>query len=148
MNPQKCSLTVSKLASLQRRLALLDMRDRINVSALTYDPAYNRARQLQTYGLERGFRFDERNRFLRCLESFEPIRLKFNLGVGFGPATVNQHSIDLLILDSQGEPVGWFSRVQWEEAEVLEAVSRLLGTPQRPWEAVSSADPPAIRRNG
>lgn len=127
MNPQKCSLTIGKLAALQRRLALLDMGDRINLAALTYDPAYDRARQLQAYGLERGFRFDERNRFLRCVESFEPIRLKFDLGVGFGSATVNQHSVDLLILDTQGEPAARFSRILWEETEIVEALDRLLG---------------------
>lgn len=127
MNPQKCSLTIGKLAGLQRRLALLGMSERINVGAITYDPAYDRARLLQAYGLERGFRFDERSRFLRCVDSFEPIRLKFDLGVGFGPATVNQHSVDLLILDSHGEPAVRFSRVLWEDTEVIEAVGRLLG---------------------
>jgi cytochrome oxidase Cu insertion factor (SCO1/SenC/PrrC family) len=128
MNPQKCSLTVSKLAGLQRRLARRDIGQRINVAAFTYDPAYDRANRLQTYGLERGFRFDARNRFVRTVASFEPVQARFSLGVGFGPSTVNQHSVDLLILNSNGETVHQFSRVQWDEADVLEALDEVLAS--------------------
>jgi cytochrome oxidase Cu insertion factor (SCO1/SenC/PrrC family) len=126
MNPKKCSLTVSKLAGLQRRLAQRDIGQQMNLAAFTYDPAYDRANRLQTYGLERGFRFDARNRFVRTAASFEPVQTKFGLGVGFGPATVNQHSVDLLILNSNGEAVRQFSRVQWDEADVLEALNEVL----------------------
>jgi protein SCO1/2 len=127
MNPQKCSLTVGKLAALQRRLAATDMGARINVSAFTYDPAYDHARRLQIYGMDRGFRFDHRNRFVRTAGSFEPIAAKFDLGVGFGTATVNRHSVELLILDAEGEPVREFRRVQWDETEVFAAVTEIAG---------------------
>jgi protein SCO1/2 len=127
MNPQKCSLTVGKLAALQRRLAATDMGPRINVGAFTYDPAYDHARRLQIYGMDRGFRFDHRNRFVRTAGSFEPIAAKFDLGVGFGTATVNRHSVELLILDAEGEPVREFRRVQWDETEVFAAVTEIAG---------------------
>jgi protein SCO1 len=122
MNPGKCSLTVSKLAALQRRLVAVDLACQINVVAFTYDPAYDHPRRLQTYGLDRGFRFDDRNRFLRTLGSFAPIRDKFDLGVGFGTATVNRHSVELLVLDTKGASVREFRRVQWDEAEAIEAI--------------------------
>jgi protein SCO1/2 len=51
MNPKKCSLTISKLAALQRRLAGMDIGTRINIAAFTYDPVYDRARRLQMYGM-------------------------------------------------------------------------------------------------
>lgn len=122
MNPEKCSLTVSKLAALQRRLIAENLSGRINVGALTYDPVYDHPRRLQIYGLDRGFRFDDRHRFLRTLGSFSPIRDKFELGVGFGTTTVNRHSVELLVLDSAGAPVREFRRVQWGEAEVVGAI--------------------------
>jgi cytochrome oxidase Cu insertion factor (SCO1/SenC/PrrC family) len=122
MNPEKCSLTVGKLAALQRRLAAIDLGSRINVGAFTYDPAYDHARRLQIYGMERGFRFDDRNRFIRTVGSFEAIQAKFDLGVGFGAATVNRHSVELLILDAKGEAAREFRRVQWDETEVVAAV--------------------------
>jgi len=126
MNPEKCSLTVSKLAALQRRLVAADLACRINVGAFTYDPAYDQARRLQTYGLDRGFRFDERNRFLRTVGSFAPIRDKFDLAVGFGATTVNRHSVELLVLDAKCAQVREFRRVQWDEAEVVAAVKEAL----------------------
>jgi cytochrome oxidase Cu insertion factor (SCO1/SenC/PrrC family) len=122
MNPEKCSLTVSKLAALQRRLVADDLSGRVTVGALTYDPLYDHPRRLQIYGLDRGFRFDDRNRFLRTLGSFAPVRDKFDLGVGFGTTTVNRHSVELLVLDNKGAPVREFRRVQWGEAEVVAAI--------------------------
>nr|HEV8009144.1 SCO family protein [Bradyrhizobium sp.] len=126
MNPEKCSLTVSKLAALQRRLVAMNLATRINVGAFTYDPAYDHPRRLQTYGLDRGFHFDDRNRFLRTVGSFAPIRDKFDLGVGFGAVTVNRHSVELLILDAEGASVREFRRVQWDEADVVAAVQAAL----------------------
>ena len=134
MNPQKCSLTVSKLAALQRQLAATDLGSRINVAAISYDPAYDQARRLQIYGMERGFRFDERNQFIRTVDSFAPIQAKFNLGVGFGAATVNRHSLDLLVLDAEGEAVRDFRRIQWSEAEVVRAVKEVVASPMTPTE--------------
>ena len=126
MNPKKCSLTISKLGSLQRRLAAINLQSCINIGAFTYDPAYDRASRLQTYGMDRGFRFDDRNRFIRTTGSFEPIRAKFDLGVGFGPATTNRHSVELLILDSEGETVYESRRALWDEGEVLQAIGEIL----------------------
>jgi protein SCO1/2 len=127
MNPRKCSLTVSKLVGLQRRLAGMNLESRINIGAFTYNPAYDRASRLQTYGLERGFRFDDHNRFIRTVGSFEPVQAKFDLGVGFGSATANRHSVELLILNSTGEAVYESRRVLWDEAEVLQAIEEILG---------------------
>ena len=115
-------MTVSKLAGLQRRFAAEDLSGQVNVGALTYDPVYDHPRRLQTYGLDRGFRFDDRNRFLRTLGSFAPIRDKFDLGVGFGTAIVNRHSVELLVLEVNGASLREFRRVQWDEAEVVAAI--------------------------
>jgi protein SCO1/2 len=135
MNPEKCSLTVSKLAALQRRLAGTDLGSRVNVGAFTYDPTYDHARRLQIYGMERGFRFDDHNRFIRTVGSFAPLQAKFDLGVGFGATTVNRHSVELLILDAEGEPVRQFRRVQWDETEVVAAVREIASPRSAPEQA-------------
>ena len=94
-----------------------------------HDPI-SRSATRQTFerenGLDRGFRFDERNRFLRTVGSFAPIRDKFDLAVGFGATTVNRHSVELLVLDAKCAPVREFRRVQWDEAEVVAAVKEAL----------------------
>jgi hypothetical protein len=53
-------------------------------------------------------------------------KAKFDLGVGLGAATVNRHSVDLLILDAQGEAVRDFRRIQWGEAEVVQAAKEVV----------------------
>jgi cytochrome oxidase Cu insertion factor (SCO1/SenC/PrrC family) len=128
MNPEKCSLTVSKLAALQRRLVAEHLSGRINVGAVTYDPVYDHPRRLQTYGLDRGFRFDDRNRFLRTLGSFSPIREKFDLGVGFGTTTVNRHSVELFVLGTNGVPLREFRRIQWDESEIVRSLEKIVAT--------------------
>ncbi|MGJ4994023.1 SCO family protein [Bradyrhizobium sp. HKCCYLS3077] len=127
MNPRKCSLTISKLAALQARLALMGLASHINIGAFTYDPAYDRAARLQMYGMDRGFKFDDHNRFIRTVGSFEPVQANFNLGVGFGPATTNRHSVELLILDANCKPVYESRRALWEEDDVLRAIEEVVG---------------------
>jgi protein SCO1/2 len=122
MNPEKCSLTITRLARLQRLLGESDLGSEINLAAFTYDPVYDHPERLHAYGIERGLRYDARTKLIRTQDQFEPLQAKFNLGVGFGPSTVNRHSVELLILDSAGAVTHEFRRVQWDEAEVFSAL--------------------------
>lgn len=126
MNPEKCSLTISKLARLQRLIRKTDLQSRINLAAFTYDPAYDRPERLHAYGLERGLRYDERNRLIRTLGPLTPLQRKFDLGVGFGPSTVNRHSVELFVLDSAGAISQEFRRMQWDELVVLRTMKQFL----------------------
>jgi protein SCO1 len=126
MNPDKCSLTISKLARLQRLFRNSDLQSRINLAAFTYDPAYDRPERLHAYGLERGLRYDERNKLIRTQGLFMPLQRKFDLGVGFGPSTINRHSVELFVLDSAGAISQEFRRVQWDELVVLRTVKQLI----------------------
>lgn len=126
MNPEKCSLTIIKVGRLQRRIYEEGLQGRVNVAALTYDPAFDLARRLRAYGAERRMVFDAHNRMLRTTGPFEPLQRHFDLGVGYGPATVNRHRIDLFILDAKGDPIFSIARRQWDEAEVLDAVKAAL----------------------
>jgi cytochrome oxidase Cu insertion factor (SCO1/SenC/PrrC family) len=129
MNPEKCSLTITRLACLQHAISESDLRCRVNLAALTYDPAYDTPRRLQAYGRERGFRFDEHNRLMRTQGPFEPLQISFDLGVGFGPSTVNRHAVELLILEPTGAVARAFRRVQLDEADALQAVRALRSCP-------------------
>ena len=70
MNPEKCSLTVTRLARLARLIAAeaLDA----NVAGITYDPAFDRPARLRTYGADRGMSFSPRCSLLRTLGPFDP----------------------------------------------------------------------------
>ena len=129
MNPERCSLTVTKLARLQARLADRGLTGRARVAAISYDPDYDLPGRLADYGAQRGFRFDARNRFLRTLGPVEPLKAHFELGVGYGPATVNRHRIELFVLDGAGAVAASFTRRLWDEAEVAAALASQLASP-------------------
>jgi cytochrome oxidase Cu insertion factor (SCO1/SenC/PrrC family) len=126
MNPNKCSLTVTKLARVQQRIRAAGLYGRINVAGVSYDPAFDLPPRLRAYGTNRGMSFDDRTRLMRTTGPFDPFQQRFNLGVGYGTTTVNQHRLDTLLLDDQGYSIASFARVQWHEEDMLGALKSAL----------------------
>jgi cytochrome oxidase Cu insertion factor (SCO1/SenC/PrrC family) len=122
MNPTKCSLTITKLARLQQRLIAEGLQHRFGIAAVSYDPAFDRPARLRAYGEARGMAFDDRNKLLRTTGSFESLQRWLDLGVGFGSTTVNQHRLDIVVLDDRGKPATTISRVQWDEDDIVSAL--------------------------
>ena len=120
-NPERCSLTVTRLAGLDRRLRAA--RIHANVAGISYDPGYDRPARLRTYGEDRGMAFSSRCSLLRTVDRFDPFVEAFGLGVGYGPVTVNQHSIDVVLLDSDLAVTGRLSRRLWMEDDVIDALT-------------------------
>jgi protein SCO1/2 len=120
MNPEKCSLTVSRLARLGT--LLIERGVDANVAGISYDPAYDRPGRLRTYGADRGMVFSPRCSLLRTVGPFDPLRDTFDLGVGFGPVTVNRHRLDVVVLDATLAVTERLARRLWHEDAVLEAL--------------------------
>jgi len=125
MVPEKCSLTITKLARLQRKLAAGFLTGRINVVAITYDPAFDLPSRMRAYGRDRGMAFDRQNRLLRAPNGLEPLQRYFDLQVGFGAATVNRHRLELFVLDRMAKIAASFTRMQWDEQEIFSTVQGL-----------------------
>lgn len=125
-NPNKCSLTVAKLARLHaaRRDGGLD--GRIRTAAITYDPGYDLPSRLLAYGRSRGVVFSPDDRFLRTTTGFDVLGGYFELGVNYGPALVNRHRIELFVLDRDGRIAATFARLQWDVPEVLDCARALV----------------------
>jgi cytochrome oxidase Cu insertion factor (SCO1/SenC/PrrC family) len=119
-NPEKCSLTVTRLARLARRLVTEELD--ANVAGITYDPGFDRPARLKNYGADRGMLFSPRCCLLRTIGPFDPLREAFDLGVGFGPVTVNRHRLDLVVLNASLGVAGRFERRIWHEEAVLDAL--------------------------
>jgi hypothetical protein len=117
-NPGKCSLTVTRLARLARSCAA--ERIEANVAGITYDPAFDRPARLRIYGADRAMAFSAHCRLLRTLGPFDPLRDTFDLGVGFGPVTVNRHRLDLFVLNQELTVTAQFERRVWHETTVLD----------------------------
>jgi protein SCO1/2 len=125
-NPLKCSLTVTKLARVQRSLEARGLADQIHTAAITYDPAFDLPERLRRYGLNRGVRLDERHRMLRAVDGMDMLRRHFHLGVNFVESLVNRHRIEVYILDSAGRIAASFERIHWDEQEVVNRATEVL----------------------
>ena len=130
-NPQKCSLTIAKLARLQKSLAEQGLADRISTSAITYDPAFDVPERLAGYGRNRGVRLDGRHRMLRAIEGGDALRRHFKLGVNFIESLVNRHRVEVYILDAAGRVAASFERIHWEEQKVIDRAAALLQEERR-----------------
>jgi protein SCO1/2 len=144
-NPQKCSLTVTRLARVQALLEARGLGDRINTAAVTYDPAFDLPDRLRAYGTERGVRLDAHHRMLRATHGADVLRGFFGLGVNFIGSLVNRHRIEVYVLDAGGRVAASFERLHWDEGEVVDHAVRVLNEGSEPADetAPRAADPPA-----
>jgi protein SCO1/2 len=125
-NPNKCSLTITKLAGLQRALREEGLAGQVQTAAITYDPGYDLPPRLNAYGQNRGVIFGEADRFLRTKAGLTALQEYFALGVNFGQALVNRHRIELFLLDHEGRIAGTFTRLQWDIQAVLHQARGLV----------------------
>jgi protein SCO1/2 len=125
-NPLKCSLTVTKLANIQKLLGKRGLADQINTAAITYDPAFDLPERLRGYGSNRGLRLDARHRMLRSIDGLDRLRRHFNLGVNFIESLVNRHRVEAYVLDADGRIAACFERIHWDEQQVVDRAIEML----------------------
>jgi protein SCO1/2 len=125
-NPLKCSLTVTKLARIQKLLEAQGLADQINTAAITYDPAFDLPERIRGYAQNRGVRMNARNRMLRATDGVNALRRHFKLGVNFIESLVNRHRIEAYVLDGQGRITASFERIHWDEQQVVDRAIEVL----------------------
>ncbi|MDF0673535.1 MAG: SCO family protein [Nitrospira sp.] len=125
-NPLKCSLTVTKLARVQKLLEERGLVDHIHTAAITYDPAFDLPHRLRGYGQNRGVRLDARHRMLRTPDGLDALRAHFQLGVNFVESLVNRHRVEAYILDAEGRIAASFERTCWDERLVVDRTLQVL----------------------
>ncbi len=125
-NPLKCSLTITKLARMQKLLEVQGLAKQIRTAAITYDPAFDLAQRLRVYGQDRGVRMDTHHRMLRAAEGMDALRRYFELGVNFTESLVNRHRIEAYILDAKGRIGASFERIHWDEQQVVDRAIEIM----------------------
>jgi protein SCO1/2 len=118
-NPNKCSLTITKLAELQSLLGAEGLADSVNIAAITYDPGYDLPARMRSYGESRGLRFTESARMFRARSGHELLQQHFRLRVGYVGSIVNRHAIELFLVDAEGHSARTWARLQWDVEDVL-----------------------------
>lgn len=126
-NPRKCSLTVAKLGRLQALLRERGLHGRVRTAAITYDPAYDTAERLLSYGAARGLDLTGGHGLYRVVRGWDELRAHLGLGVGYVASLVNRHRVELFVLDAQGRVARTSERLGWDETNVVDATVELLG---------------------
>jgi protein SCO1/2 len=125
-NPLKCSLTIAKLAQIQKLLETQGLAGKIRTAAITYDPAFDGPDRLRGYAQSRGVRLNASNRMLRTVDGLAALQAFFKLGVNFIGSLVSRHRVEVYVLDSEGRIAFSFQRLRWDEKQVVERAVELL----------------------
>jgi len=126
-NPNKCSLTISRLAQLQQILQKEKMDQEVRIAAFTYDPFYDNPTQLHQYGTNRGLLFNQQTKAFRSrVKDFEQLKSYFNIQAAYQGEIVSAHTIELYILDHQGQTATAYTRLSWDEEEIIKNLKDLL----------------------
>ncbi|HTI11601.1 MAG TPA: SCO family protein [Puia sp.] len=125
-NPNKCSLTVTRLAHLQQLLREKGLGDQVNLATFTYDPLYDEPFRLRNYNESRQVVLGENCRSFRVIRGFEALQAYLHLGVNYIGSMVNRHKIELYLLDKDGSVYGSYTRTQWDQQKVFGKVKALV----------------------
>jgi protein SCO1 len=131
-NPDKCALTLSKLAQVQQRLAGINVPGGVRTVAITYDPGYDQPARLRAHAHSRGLHLGPDHRVLRAVHGWDTIRAHFELGVSYVDSLVNQHRIEAYLLDAQATVRVAFERLQWDPDHLVLRVLALANEPAEP----------------
>lgn len=147
-NPLKCSLTITKLARIQKLLETQGLADQIHTAAITYDPGFDLPERMRGYGQHRGVRLGARHRMLRATDGVNALRRHFKLGVNFIESLVNRHRIEVYILDAEGRIAASFERIHWDEQQVVDRTIEVLKEQSDETQSAvpPPVDPPAHRK--
>lgn len=129
MNPNKCTLTINKIGWLQSELVQRGIEHKVNLNllAFTYDPNYDTPAKMRAFGENRGIEFGSNAHVLRTRpEEFSVLSDFFQLGVNHVASTVNQHRLELFILNQNGRIETTYSRIQWELENVVSDLTKLI----------------------
>lgn len=119
-NPNKCSLTITKLADLQARMIERGLGGQL--AAISYDPGFDLPPRLAAYGRARGLHFGNSVRMFRAVAGQSRLAEFFGLRVGYTGTMVNHHGLELYLVDADVQIVRTWARIPWEIPDVLNSL--------------------------
>lgn len=126
-NILKCAATVDRLRKLQKLTESGGIGQKVGIYAMTYDPDYDSPAILKNYGETYGLSFTDEVKLLAAQGGteknlFQPLEIR----VGFGYGSVNQHGIQLLLMDKKGRIAFAYDNELWSAASVYNHLIQLL----------------------
>jgi cytochrome oxidase Cu insertion factor (SCO1/SenC/PrrC family) len=139
MNPRKCAQTIYNLAAVQRGLLGAGLDGQVRVAAITYDPQRDTPAVLRQYGESKGVRFGVDCKMMRVPTQFDGVVNAFDLGVNYIGNQVNDHRVELYLLDRDGKITHAFLRLQADTEHVITELTRLTSGSRGECEAPKQA---------
>lgn len=118
-NPRKCVQTIYNLVEIHKGLSEAGLHGRVRVAGITYDPHRDTPIVLKQYGASKGMSFGADCKLIRVLHQFVRVIDAFDLGVNYNGNQVNDHRIELYILDRNGDVAHRFLRLQADPKSVI-----------------------------
>lgn len=125
-NPLKCSLTITNLAAIQKKLMQEDWGSRIALSAISYDSFYDQHSRIKNYGESRGIIFNEQMHMFRAIPDISVLSDHFELGVNYTGEVVNRHIIELYLINGDGRIIKRFERSQMDNASIINQMKNII----------------------
>lgn len=133
-NPAKCSLTITKLAQVQRLLAATALQGTVQIAAISYDGDFDSPVRMRDYVQARGLQLDALCTVLRIMDGASEVRRYFGSGVNFVGTLVNWHRVEVFLLDACGKPSVAYARREWQPEEVIADLRTIVSSNStRPW---------------
>jgi protein SCO1/2 len=126
-NAAKCSLTVSRMAALQRTLRAQGLASRARLLAITYEPQFDTSERIHRFGSDRGFVFGDDGQALR-MDTKRLRRLvdAIEAPVNYNAGWVNTHGVELSLFDSAGRLARKYHTTAWDNVVVTADLKRVL----------------------
>lgn len=126
-NMLKCAATVDRLGKLQQLAVSGGIGKKVGIYAMTYDPDFDRPSILRSYGEAYGLSFADKVKFLAAQGNSEKgLSEQLGLRVGYGHGSVNQHGIQLLVMDKKGRIAFVYDNELWSAAAVYGHLRQLM----------------------
>ncbi len=127
-NPNKCVTTMSRIATLERRLRSEGLLDRIHIAFVTFDPLFDTPTRLRQFASSEGIELGGSVLGLRMVDATatEQWASSLSASVSYGFGHVAAHGVDLMLLDRSGRLAAAFRRTGWDDAAVIDDVHHLL----------------------
>jgi cytochrome oxidase Cu insertion factor (SCO1/SenC/PrrC family) len=124
MNPRKCAQTIYNLVNIHKGLSDAGLDGQVRVAAITYDPQRDTPTVLRQYGESKGIRFGADCKMMRVPSQFDGVIDAFDLGVNYIGNQVNDHRVELYLLDCDGKITHAFLRLQADPEHVITELAR------------------------
>lgn len=129
-NAGKCSMSISRLAYLQKKLGIAGLARDVRLLALTFEPAYDTPERLKRFVQDRGLTLDEFALSGRLGTSYHQSFIReLDIPVSFSAGWVNTHGVEAVLIDTDGRLARKYTATAWNTEQIIGDFGTLLAEP-------------------